>query len=282
MDNNNHKKVWLITGASKGLGLSLTKQLLAAGHQVAATSRNTASLISAVSPRNNDFLPLQVDLGNDASVKAAIEQTVQVFSRIDVVVNNAGYGIGGSIEELTDAETRAAFDVNVFGTLSIIRHVLPHMRKAGSGHIMNIASIAGITAQTGWAVYGATKYAVMGLSEVLAADVKDFGIHVTAIAPGAFRTSFLTEESLVMADHTIGEYEAVRAAHQKLLSYNGRQAGDPEKAAAAMIHIASIPNPPTVLLLGEDAYDRATSKLAVLGKEYEAWAGLTKSTGFTL
>lgn len=271
-------QVWLVTGASKGLGLSLVKQLLTAGHRVAATSRNLKALTSAVGFPGENFLPLQVDLADDNSVKNAVAQTINKWERIDVAVNNAGYGIGGSIEELSDEETRTAFDINVFGTINIIRQVLPYMRAAKAGHIINIASIAGITANTGWAIYGAAKYAVMGLSEVLAADVKDFNIKVTAVAPGAFRTSFLTDESLVLAQHIIPEYEAIRASHDRYKQMNGLQDGDPEKAAAAMIELTTLPDPPTVLLLGEDAYKRANDKIADLGQQFRTWEALTKST----
>ncbi|GAB3745645.1 oxidoreductase [Spirosoma pomorum] len=277
MDN---KKVWFITGASKGLGLSLVNQLLAAGYNVAATSRNVTDLNQAVGQTTPNFLALQVDLANEQSVKQAIDQTQSTFGRIDVIVNNAGYGIGGSIEELTDEETRISFDVNVFGTLNVIRHAMPHLRTQGSGHIINISSIAGISANTGWAIYGATKYAIVGLSEVLADDVKQFGIHVTVVAPGAFRTSFLTPESLVLAKQPINAYTAVRASHSKYEQMNGSQIGDPEKATAAMIQISETPNPPLYLLLGSDAYKRAMNKVERLRDEFTANEVLTKSTDF--
>jgi NAD(P)-dependent dehydrogenase (short-subunit alcohol dehydrogenase family) len=276
-----NEKVWFVTGASKGLGLSLVNQLLAAGHSVAATSRNEDELIKAVGQRSANFLPLQVDLASEDSVALAIQKAHDTFKRIDVVVNNAGYGIGGSIEELTDQETRASFDVNVFGMLNVIRHVLPYLRAQQSGHIINISSIAGITSNTGWAIYAATKFAVMGLSEVLAGDVKSFGINVTVVAPGAFRTSFLTPESLILAKNPIDAYEEVRASHAKYLKMDGAQAGDPEKAAAAMIEIAEQTNPPLYLLLGSDAYQRALSKLDLLGKAFTSQEALTKSTDYT-
>ncbi|MFY7730004.1 MAG: SDR family NAD(P)-dependent oxidoreductase, partial [Flavobacterium sp.] len=151
---NETKKTWFITGASKGLGLSLVKQLLAKGQNVAATSRNLAQLKDAVGTAAN-FLPLETNLGDDASVKTAVDAAHKHFGRIDVLINNAGYGIGGSFEELTDAEIRAAFDVNVFGTINTIRHTLPYMRAQQSGHIINISSIAGFSAALGWAPYAA-------------------------------------------------------------------------------------------------------------------------------
>ncbi|WP_439694880.1 SDR family NAD(P)-dependent oxidoreductase [Mucilaginibacter sp. AW1-7] len=277
MDN---KKVWFITGASKGFGLSLVKQLLDAGQLVAATSRNQQELVAAVGSNSADFLPLQVDLVNESSVSLALQHVYETFGRIDVVINNAGYGIGGAIEELTDAETRSAFDVNVFATLNVIRFVMPYLRKQRSGHIINIASIAGITGGTGWAVYAAAKSAVIGLSEVLALDVKSLGIKVTVVAPGAFRTSFLTADSLTVTQNPIAEYEDVRHSHCKYLSMNGQQAGDPEKAAASIINVVYEENPPLRLLLGGDAYNRALTKLDGLYKEIHQWENTTCATDF--
>jgi NAD(P)-dependent dehydrogenase (short-subunit alcohol dehydrogenase family) len=275
-----NKKVWFITGASKGLGLSLARLLLSAGHKVAATSRNTGGLIEAVNDGGDEFLPLEVDLANDGSVAAAIERTHQAFGRIDVVVNNAGYGIGGSIEELTDRETRDSFDINVFGTINVIRHVLPILRKQGSGHIINISSIAGIAPAIGWSVYGATKHAVIGLSEVLADDVKDFGIKVTVIAPGAFRTNFLNADSLILSERRIEAYAGIRASHERYAKMSGNQAGDPEKAAKVMIELSEMSEPPVYLLLGSDAFSRAFTKLDLLASSYRQWEALTRSTDY--
>jgi len=274
------KKVWFITGASKGLGLSLVNQLLKAGQSVAATSRNIDELKKAVNTDTGKFLPLAVNLADEQSVEDAIKATIAKFERIDVVINNAGYGIGGSIEELTDAETRNSFDVNVFGTLNVIRKASPYLRAQRSGHIINIASIAGIAGATGWAVYAAAKSAVIALSEVSAEDLKEFGVKVTVVAPGAFRTSFLTTDSLILAANPIAEYEEVRAVHSKYLKMDGQQVGDPEKAAAAMISLASMPNPPVNLLLGNDAFQRANSKIEALTKEFKDWKAITISTDF--
>jgi len=274
------KKTWFITGASKGLGLALVKQLLLAGQNVAATSRNLADLTRAVSYSNSNFLPLQADLASDTSVKKAISATVAAFGTLDVLINNAGYGIGGSLEELADKEIRTSFDVNVFGTINTIRHALPHMRRQRSGHIINISSIAGLAAATGWAAYAATKFAIVGLTEVLADDVRSFGIKATVVAPGAFRTSFLTDDSLALPQNPIAEYEDIRASHARYLAMNGQQAGDPEKAAAVMIETGFNPNPPLHLLLGSDAYARALAKTESLAKEIELLKDLTISTDY--
>jgi NAD(P)-dependent dehydrogenase (short-subunit alcohol dehydrogenase family) len=274
------KKVWFITGASKGFGLSMVRQLLNAGHYVAATSRNLDELVKAVGAKTANFLPLQVNLTDEDSVCKAIHTTHQTFKKINVVVNNAGYGIGGSIEELTDQETRQSFDVNVFGTLNVIRSVMPYLREQKSGHIINISSIAGIAGGTGWSIYSATKFAVIGFSEVLAQDVRSFGIKVTVVAPGAFRTSFLTPDSLVMTKNPISEYAEVRETHARYVKMDGNQAGDPEKASAAIIQVGQEENPPLYLLLGSDAYDRAMKKLELLDKEYRMNEELSKAMDY--
>jgi short-subunit dehydrogenase len=275
-----NKKVWFITGASKGFGLSLVKQLLQKGQYVAATSRNLEELINAAGESSSQFLPLQVDLTNEKSVENAIQKTIGAFKRVDVVINNAGYGIGGSIEELTDRECRDSFDINVFGILNVIRMVMPFMRSHQAGHIINIASVAGITANTGWALYAATKFAVIGLSEVLAEDVKSFGVKVTVVAPGAFRTSFLTPQSLVLAQNPINDYKEVRESHARYQQMDGQQAGDPEKAASAIIQTAFNADPPLYLLLGNDAYERAMNKVNFLQREFQTNEEITRSMAF--
>jgi len=262
-------KTWFVTGASKGLGLSLVKQLLEKGQKVAATSRDTDALIKAVGTSTENFLPLYANLGDDASVKTAIDTAQQTFGSLDVLINNAGYGIGGSFEELTDTEIRTAFDVNVFGTINTIRHALPHMRAQQSGHILNISSIAGFAAATGWAPYAATKFAVTGLTEVLAEDVKSFGIKAVLVAPGSFRTSFLTDDSLRLPEQPIDAYEDIRATHKRYKAMHGQQGGDPDKAATVMIAAGFNPNPPVHLFLGTDAYNRAITKLNGLIQEIE-------------
>jgi NAD(P)-dependent dehydrogenase (short-subunit alcohol dehydrogenase family) len=274
-------KTWFITGASKGLGLALVKQLLAAGQKVAATSRNIAELIKAVGTTSTNFFPVEVDLTDEDSVGCAIHNTNKALGRIDVVVNNAGYGIGGSIEELSDEETRDSFDVNVFGTINVIRMVLPYMREQQSGHIINISSIAGFAPATGWSIYAGTKFAIEGLSTVLAEDVREFGIKVTVVAPGAFRTSFLTPDSIAIAKNKMKEYTAVRASMDKYLSVDGQQAGDPERAAHAIIQLGQTENPPLHLLLGGDAYDRALAQLEKLEKEFRFNEALSKSMAYS-
>ncbi len=280
MESNQIKKTWFVTGASKGLGLAMVKQLLAMGQNVSATSRNPEALTAAAGGATENLLSLYTDLADDASVKQALSQAVGKFGTIDVAVNNAGYGIGGSLEELSDAEVRQSFDINVFGTINVIRNVLPYMREQKSGHIINVSSIAGMAANTGWAAYAATKFAVTGLTEVLAEDVREFGITATVVLPGAFRTSFLDNDSIVIAENRIDGYTAMRDAQQRLLQLKGKQGGDPEKAAALMIQTAFTENPPLRLLLGSDAYKRAVIKAETITKELEAAKETTISTDY--
>lgn len=275
-----NQKTWLVTGASKGLGLALVKHLLATGQNVTATSRNTEALIAAAGGAQDELLAVYADLADDASVKDAIAKTVERFGRVDVVINNAGYGIGGSLEELTDEEVRQSFDVNVFGTINVIRNVLPYLRKQKSGHIINISSIAGFAASTGWAAYAATKFAVTGLTEVLADDVRELGITATVVLPGGFRTSFLDKDSIVIAGKSIEDYAAMREAQSRLLQLDGKQAGNPDKAAELIIKTAFNENPPLRLILGSDAYRRATVKAETLQKEIEAGKDIAASTDY--
>lgn len=273
----NNKQVWYVTGASKGLGLALVKKLLSEGYRVAATSRNISSLAQAVGTADN-FLPLEVDLGNDASVAASMKATHEKFGSIDVVVNNAGYGIGGAVEELSRKEVADSFDVNVFATITVIQKAMPYLRAQRSGHIMNIASIAGLAGAVGWAVYAATKNAVIALSDVMAQDVKSLGIKVTAIAPGAFRTQFLSQESLALSENKIDDYVDIRASHTRYLEMDGKQIGDPVKAAEALIKLSLMPEPPVLLFLGSDAYTRASGKLNTMVEQLEQWKDISDST----
>ena len=279
----NNQQVWFITGASKGFGLELVTQLLQQGHRVAATSRQIDALRRAVGVESPDFLPLSVDLTTEASVGEAIQATIKQFGRIDAVVNNAGYGQLGSLEELTDEEARANFEVNVFGTLNVIRQVMPHLRKQQGGHILNLSSIGGIVGDfPGWGIYCATKFAVEGLSEALAAEVAPFGVKVTIVEPGYFRTEFLSSDSMRVPEEQMDEYTLVReseAMHQQQI--RGNQPGDPARGAAAMIQVVSEANPPLHLLLGQDAYDTALAKGNALRDERAQWQALSLSTAFT-
>lgn len=276
-----NKKVWFITGASKGLGLTLVKKLLSKGYNVAATSRNLNDLSKAVGEFEN-FLPLSVDLLSEKSVETAIGKTISKFGQLDFVVNNAGYGMLGALEELSDKESRENFDVNVFGSLNVIRKVLPQMRKQQSGHIFNISSIGGFSGNfPGFGIYCATKFAVAGFTESLAAEVKSLGIKATVVEPGYFRTEFLTSGSLAVPANPIEAYKEVRDtqnAHQN--DINNQQPGDPEKGIEVIIAVAESENAPLHLFLGPDAYQVANAKIADVQKDMEDWKALATATNF--
>jgi len=274
-------KIWFVTGASKGLGLALVKKLLKEGYRVAATSRNVNDLQQAVGAEREVFLPLAVDLKNESSVEKGIKETIAHFGSIDVVVNNAGYGLLGSLEELSDEEVRQNFDINVFGVLNVIRKVLPYMRKQGSGHFFNIASIGGfIGSFPGFGSYTATKFAMHGFSESLAAEVKPFGITVSIVSPGYFRTEFL-DSSLGAPKNEIADYKLVREVqHVHQNDYNHNQIGDPEKAAAVMISIAEQTAPPIHVFLGKDAYQLADNKMKAVQQDMAAVKELATATDF--
>src|SRR5580693_7257954 len=207
----NTSKVWYVTGASQGLGLTLVKKLFEYGYRVAASSRDVHTLNQAVGLIDKDrFLPLAVDLNNLDCIDDSIQQTLSTFGRIDVVVNNAGYGMAGTIEETTEQDIRNIFNVNLMATINVVKSVLPIMRRQRSGYIINIGSVAGFVGAPGWSIYSATKAAVAAFSEVIALDVKEFGIKVTVVEPSGFRTGFLTKNSLALITTKIEGYEAVK------------------------------------------------------------------------
>ncbi len=275
-------KVWYVTGASQGLGLALVKKLLTKGYRVAATSRQVTELERAVGAGKTSFLPLAVNLTDENSVKKSITDTMNHFGAIDVVVNNAGYGMAGALEELTDAEARANFDVNVFGALNVIRQALPYMRKQQSGHIFNIASVGGFTGGfPGFGIYCATKFAMHGFTESLAYEIKEFGLYATLVLPGYFRTNFLTSSSLSLPKYEIAEYTSVRDIQNiHTNEYNGQQPGDPDKAAEVLIKVAAMQQPPIHLFLGEDAYQFAEAKMDAVKKDMELVKKWATATGF--
>lgn len=276
------QKVWYVTGTSKGLGLTLVKRLLAAGEKVAATTRNLSDLHAVLDTDNPNLLPLEVNLLSEESIQQSFKKTVDNFGRIDVVVNNAGYGQFGTVEELSDEESRKNFDVNVFGLLNVIRQAMPYLREQGSGHILNISSIGGFTAGfAGWGIYCATKFAVTAISEALANEAKEFGVQVTVVYPGYFRTNFLDKDSMARPAKQIAAYSAARASqelHEN--AYNGNQPGDPEKAAEVMMELVASENPVLHLFLGQDAYDNAYEKMVTVQKDMAAWETRATATAF--
>lgn len=277
----NNSKVWYVTGASQGLGLTLVKKLLESGYRVAATSRNAQTLKQAVGLIDAErFLPLVVDLGNQDCINESIQQTIATFGRIDVLVNNAGYGMIGIVEETAEQDIRKIFDVNVLAAVNVVKGILPFMRKQRSGYIINIGSVAGFVGAPGWSVYSATKAALAAFSEVLALDVKEFGIRVTVAEPSGFRTGFLTANSLANIETGIEGYTAVKSTRERYLANNGKQSGDPDKASAILIALAESEQPPLHLYLGQDAYRRAAEKIANMAAELEAWKQTSISADF--
>jgi short-subunit dehydrogenase len=274
-------KTWMITGASKGIGFELANLLLSSGHNVIATSRSVKSLNEVFKVPLEGFLPLEVDLQSEESIAAAVAKGIEHFRQIDCLVNNAGYGLLGGIEESSKKEVQENFDVNVFGLLNVTRAVLPYMRKAGTGHIFNLSSVFGLIAGAGWGIYCATKFAVEGLSEALQQEVQPFGIKVTIIEPGYFRTNFLESGSLITSKNAIGEYTEIAEIKRKHVEeIPGSQPGDPRKAALVMLSLASLENPPLRLLLGSDALQYAEYKIGNLQAEIAAYRATTLSTDF--
>lgn len=277
----NTSKVWYITGASQGLGLTLVKKLLAAGYRVAATSRNVQKLKEAVGLFDAErFLPLAVDLNNEDCIDESVRQTLAAFKQIDVVVNNAGYGMAGTVEETAGEDIKKLFDVNVMAALNVVKRILPVMREKRSGYIINIGSVAGFVGSPGWSYYSASKAALAAFTEVLELDIKEFGIKATIVEPSGFRTGFLTKESLAYTESRIEGYQAVKETMQRYLAADGKQAGDPDKASDILIELAEKENPPLHLYLGRDAYNRASAKLAAMTAELDEYKSYTISADY--
>lgn len=277
MGNQVSKKTWFVTGASKGMGLLLTKLLLEKGENVAATSRDGAQLKSKVGVSTPNFLPLSLDITDSAEVQKAIEKTVLYFGGLDVLVNNAGFSYIGSLEELTDQEFRTALDVNLFGTVNTIRASMSHFRKQQSGYIINIASAAGYIAGPHIGSYVASKFAVVGLTEALTLEAAPFKVKATVVLPGSFRTNFLDEGSLQYAKYFIPEYESSKT-FESYAKRAGKQPGDPQKLAAELVNLADIKNPPVHLILGPDSYQMIMDKRARDLDEFEAFKTIAFST----
>ncbi len=272
------KKVWLITGCSTGFGRSLAIAVLRKGDFVAVGSRNTNDIQDIIQQFPENALPLKLDVTKIEEINQAVEQTIQRFQKIDVLVNNAGVGYFGAVEESEDAAIRNMFDINVFGLGDMIKAVLPQMRLQRSGHILNIASIGGLRSYPGVGYYNATKYAVDGLSEALYKEVSPLGIKVTIIAPSGFRTDWAGRSANDTKVH-IDDYNATARKNMgDIRLSSGNQPGDPDRAAQAMIQIVETENPPLRLLLGAGALRGAKLKLEELKNDFENWATLTEWT----
>ncbi len=280
---NQASAIWFVTGASKGVGRQLVTHLLRQNCRVAATSRHAVALIEAFGAPSDQFLPLEVDLSSDCSVQAAIQTTVKTFGAIDVVVNNAGYAQQGTVEALSEDELRRNFEVNFFAPMAVLRHALPHLRRQRSGHIINISSIVGYQGgYAGWGSYVASKFALSGLTESLAAEVAELGIHATVVYPGPVRTDFLGSGALAVAKLQIDEYtEAKASLDLHLGTLHGQQAGDPDKLALLIIQAASVASPPLHLFAGKLANELAAAKASDVAKDLDMWKGASEATDFT-
>ncbi len=273
-------KVWFITGASRGFGLLVARDALARGDSVVAAARNPQAIVDALGVHPK-LLPLQLDVTREAAAVAATQAAVARFGRIDVLVNNAGYGILGAVEETSAEEVRRNYETNVFGLLNVSRAVLPLMRRQRSGHVINISSLGGYQAYYGWGVYGSTKFAVEGLSEAMAQELAPLGVHVTVVEPGFFRTDFLDATSLVQTATRIDDYQdTVGAMRSFAAGANHAQPGDPAKLSQALLKLADAAQPPLRLQLGSDAVARAYAKHQQVEQELAQWKELALSTDF--
>lgn len=266
-------KVWLITGISRGLGRTLAAAALAAGDCVIGTTRrgDTPDGLSG------DLRVLTFEASDPTAADRLAADAFATHSRIDVLVNNAGYGLLGAVEDTDDQAVRDIFEVNVFAPFRLIRAILPHFRAQGSGHIVNLASIAGVAPSEGAAIYGATKAALAAMSYSLAAEVAPFGIWVSVVSPGAFRTDFLGKDSIRrIAGQTV--YREVDGALARWAANDGRQMGDPALAVAAIMQLVEADEPPLDLLLGQDALDRAERRAERMASDIRAWRSVSAST----
>lgn len=273
-------KVWFITGCSTGFGRFLAIEALAKGYKVVVAARNTNDVQDIVTNYPTTSLAVKLDVTIAEQIKTAVDATIEKFGTIDVLVNNAGIGYFGAIEESEEQEVRRMFDINVFGLAHMTQAVLPIMRKQRSGHILNIASIGGLRSFPGVGFYNATKYAVDGLSESLSKEVAPLGIKVTIVAPSGFRTDWAgrsaNDTKIVIADYA----ETAGKNKGDIRGFSGNQPGDPVRAAKAMIQVVETENPPLRLLLGAAALKGARIKLEELKYDFDTWAEVSEGADF--
>jgi NADP-dependent 3-hydroxy acid dehydrogenase YdfG len=273
-------RTWFITGASTGFGRLLAEEVLKAGGKVIATARNLDKVADLEAKYPQAVKAIALDVTDAGQVDSAVTQAFAQFGRVDVLVNNAGYGVAGAIEEVSETEFMPMFETNVFGLLRVTRAFLPHLRKQRSGHILNLSSIGGVVASPGIGFYNATKFAVEGISEALAAELAPLGVSVTIIEPGPFRTDFLGRSG-VIAKTRIADYDATAGNMRKYFAENdGKQKGDPLRAVHAMMQVVESSNPPLRLLLGASALQRLRGKLGNWEKEIAAWEQVTTGADF--
>lgn len=265
------QKVWFITGASSGFGRALTRVALERGDRVIATARNTSTLADMIVQWSSGIHVAELDVTKPGQIEKVIQESLDVFGRIDVLVNNAGYGLLGSVEECSETQIRRNFEVNFFGALNVTRCILPHFRAQRSGHILNVSAAAAIANYPGFGVYGAAKCALEGLSESLAAEVRTFGAKVTIVEPGPFRTDFVSR-SLETVVTKLAEYEGNVGRFAKLIAaMDGKQPGDPTRAGYVMYEVVHSEKPPLRLVLGKYAIDKTRRTLSQRDLELKAW-----------
>ncbi|SET86905.1 oxidoreductase [Stigmatella erecta] len=270
-------KVWFITGATRGIGAELARAVLAAGDSVVATGRKAEAVVKALGTSDR-LLVTPLDVTQPGQPEDAVRAALGKFGRIDVLVNNAGYGLVGAVEECSAEELAAQFAANVLGLAAVTRAVLPVMRAQKSGHIFNVSSSAGFAGYPGASSYCATKFAVEGLSESLAHEAAPLGIKVTIVEPGYFRTEFLTDNSAVYARKVIGDYDATAGAMRRgSRAMNGHQEGDPRKLAQAFLTLAAAQKPPLRFTAGRDAVEQLEQTLAARREEMKPWRELALS-----
>lgn len=272
--------VWFITGASRGFGAELVREALSRGHRVVAAARRADAVRAAFPDADDRLLPVSLDVTDQAQAEAATAAAIDAFGRIDVLVNNAGRGLLGAVEEASDAEIRAVYDTNVFGLLSVVRAVAPELRRNRSGSIVNISSVGGFSGSAGWGVYGSTKFAVEGLSEALHSELAPLGVHVMLVEPGYFRTDFLDSTSLHVEQRVIADYADGPAGRMRSIAgeVNGSQPGDPAKGARAIIDVVDSGRAPLRLVLGNDTIAAVEAKIAHVQAELAEWRDVSAST----
>lgn len=274
-------KVWFITGSAAGLGAGIAKAALAAGNDVIATDLDSGRLQAAYAGDAARVLTAPLDIRDALQAKATVDAALARFGRIDVLVNNAGYGQFGPFEEIEPEAIERQFATNVFGTFNVTRAVLPVMRRQRAGHIINMSSNGGFQGVAGASMYSASKFAVEGFSESLAQEVASFGIRLTLVEPGAFRTDFLDSRSLKYGSLSLDDYAEHRAKTTAVFeARNHRQAGDPDKLGQALLQIVGHAEPPLRFVAGADALQVVTSKLQAVADEIGRWRSLSVSTDF--
>jgi NAD(P)-dependent dehydrogenase (short-subunit alcohol dehydrogenase family) len=273
-------KTWFITGASRGFGLRIARLALEQGDNVVATARRAETVIEALGNRER-LLALPLDVTDEAQAHAAAAAAVEAFGGIDVLLNNAGFGLLGAVEEASAANVEAVYRTNVFGLLNVTRAVLPVMRAQRSGRILNISSIGGYRGAAGFGVYSSTKFAVEGLSEALYAELAPLGVHVTVVEPGYFRTDFLDATSLTVSGAEIADYaETAGRVRQVAADLNHGQPGDPDRLAQVLVDFADAANPPVRLPLGSDTVAAIEAKHVADAEIVAKWRAVSVSTDF--